>query len=375
MSKFMNTVKPDFLLEYSYAEISLATEKAYASIEGIESVQECFTITDVVTEGVIDSIKSFFQKIWEYICRFCNWVKEKAIAAYNWIKNLFKKKKQESEKTTANNANSNSSKDKNDTKLIANNETKYLNPGKQKENKVNNSPNEPKMLNAAKQKEQLTPTPKKEEKVEKQIVFTEWVDPDVINNTAKKCLDVFKKVINNDRGIKSYEEPYMAISKDKSLKDTAKQGGEMAYAEVREDVEKAMELFDKGKTQKTLTESEYNQIDNIFKSLNENLKKMAESAKQAKKTVESLLVDLVIDDEDDDTHKNEVNTKQKQNKIVKAYSDALTKPIMCFNKKASLYITYITNTVAKALGGNPNKDIKNDEPPVQPAYNTASSSN
>ena len=53
------------------------------------------------------------------------------------------------------------------------------------------------MLNVAKQKEQPSPTPKKEEKVEKQIVFTEWVDPDVINNTAKKCLDVFKKVINN----------------------------------------------------------------------------------------------------------------------------------------------------------------------------------
>ena len=93
MSKFMNIVNPYATMENAYAQSALYCETTFATLEGLEVAQESFEHVDVVTEGVWDSIKSFFKKIWDYICTFCNYVKRKIIAAYNWVKSLFTKKK------------------------------------------------------------------------------------------------------------------------------------------------------------------------------------------------------------------------------------------------------------------------------------------
>ena len=99
----MNTAFPYMDSQYQYSQVTLNAATSYSALEAALSLEESFMAIEPVSEGVWDSIQSFFKKIWEYICAFCNWVKKKAIAAYNWVKNLFKKK--QAEKNNANNKN------------------------------------------------------------------------------------------------------------------------------------------------------------------------------------------------------------------------------------------------------------------------------
>ena len=62
MSKFMNTAFPYMDSQYQYSQVTLNAATSYSALEGVLSLEESFMDIEPVSEGVWDSIQSFFKK-------------------------------------------------------------------------------------------------------------------------------------------------------------------------------------------------------------------------------------------------------------------------------------------------------------------------
>lgn len=320
MSKFMNTVFPDMNSQYQYTQVALNAATSYSALEGALSLEESFMNIDVVTEGAWESVKNFFTKIWNYICSFCNWVKKKAIAAFNWVKGLFKKKQAEKDKDS-----------KDNPKLLTSSQPKLLNAG----SGANSNPSNTK------------------ETAGKSITITPWVEPKEIETAASKCVGLCTDILNDSTEL---QKRIAERTKDKNITNDLSDNSSVEavlnaiYDDVREYVDNLNKLFDNQESSKTIPEKDFAMIEKTFASLTSSANKVTELANQVAKKMYKAI-------------NNPGKDYTARISATKSINSILKQPILDLAKKISNHISKITRAVAMKMAAEAPKL----EAPPEPA--------